>query len=297
MGKKLIIKGADFSANGFVPFWGVGIVIRGNYAFRIINTLSDVEGDVGSDSTLVRVDSDTEINLEPCKGLMFGQNNIDGTIYCNNAESIHVKTKTPLQTANSMFLGISAESINMKYQRFDVSADGKFTFKNAKVDTLNLQGGFPIGTDCFKDAQITGVLDISNAVLKGKLNGTGSNSDINVTCNKLIARNLNIGSSTNMNQMLFNNYSQEIDLSYIDTSSVTHANSAFQGCTMHTLHLNGWDTTNIWSYGGMFLGCQYLTTVYVNDCSESTKSFIKERLADAGYTFVEQKTGVLVKVM
>lgn len=306
MGKMLIVKGADFSKNGILEFWGATLNVVGRYAFRIINTLPTSEGDAGTNSKQILVERSQEIPLtEIYKGFMFGKNNIDGDTYTNTMSSIRLKIKSPLQTANSMFLNTTAESIDLSEVLFSNDANGDFAFKNAKIKSIYLPSGFPIGSQCFSGAKFDNVLDISDSVLKGRLSGYGSNadevkSDLNVTCYTLIAKNINLKNNTsgvtNFNQIFFNSRIQKIDLSGWDVSESEYFASTFQGWTGKTLILDGWDlSTPKTNYSGMFLGCNYLTEISVKGCNSATKNFLIARLSDVGFTFVESVEGLLTK--
>ena len=81
--------------------------------------------------------------------------------------------------------------------------------------------------------------------------------------------------------MLFYNFTQctSMDLSNVNTDSVTLINSMFGNCwSLTTLDVSGWNTSNVTNMGGIFNSCSSLTTIDLSSWNTS-------RVTDMGSMF------------
>lgn len=86
-----------------------------------------------------------------------------------------------------------------------------------------------------------------------------------------------------MSSMFYNCSSLEsLDLSGLNTSSVTDMSEIFSDCSnLTSLNLSGWDLSNAANnLLFMFNNCSKLQTIIMKGCSEETKNIIKAALAD-----------------
>ena len=88
---------------------------------------------------------------------------------------------------------------------------------------------------------------------------------------------------TNMSRMFEDCESlTTLDLSHFDTSNVTNMSYMFKNCTnLTTLNLSNWDLSNVTdTYDDMFYGCNNLTNVILDNCSNSTAGKINAALTN-----------------
>ena len=93
-------------------------------------------------------------------------------------------------------------------------------------------------------------------------NYNGDGNAVNIT--SVVFRNRLVG-RTSLSGFFYNCQFPEIDVSMIDTSTVTNAGGCFAGCTQLTsIDLSSWDTSNMTSMGGIFSGDANLSTVNID---------------------------------
>ena len=98
----------------------------------------------------------------------------------------------------------------------------------------------------------------------------GDGNAVNIT--SVVFRNRLVG-RTSLSGFFYNCQFSEIDVSMLDTSTVTNAGGCFVGCTQLTsIDLSSWDTSNMTSMGGIFSGDANLSTVNLDGLDFSSMS-------------------------
>lgn len=87
---------------------------------------------------------------------------------------------------------------------------------------------------------------------------------------------------TNCQNMFYNDSN-----TFSDLHTINFANADFS-------HI---DISNTNTYSDMFNGASNLTKIIVTNCNTTSKNFLINRLADAGFTFTESESGVLTKTI
>jgi uncharacterized protein YjbI with pentapeptide repeats len=294
MGKKLIIKGADFSVNGMRTgnVVNVKLATGGTNPYKLYflpTELSDYGSTLNppvlpSDAVenSISMDGDVLINSQTYKSFLFGRNTTGQTtsvikeLICSYDEEI-----TDFKSA---FYGVNADKVDLRGLNFSTDCSYKFLFANASIKEVLMP-------DLYINAAInrmfynfnvdnpTGTLDISFIKKVYTINNAFSH---------LYGAFVNFGSP--------------------DTSTLDDTSSAFQYCHLQTINLSGWDFSNVNNCYNMFDGCENLkilhldnwkndlsgvssshyanmftttpnlTTVFVTNCNSSQKSWLLARL-------------------
>lgn len=290
MGKKLIIKGADFSANGMRT--GNVVILKlasggtNPYHLYFLPTELTTAGGtntlpvVPSDAVLNTVTEDGEIliNSNNYKSFIFGMNTTDSNdisvkeLSCSYDESIN--------DIRSAFIGVNADVVDLRGMNFGTDCDCRLMFRTASIKTL-LMPDLYLGDKTsnmfynFNSDNVQGTLDLS--FIK-KINS------INTTFTFLKGSSVNFGSPDTSELIdsasAFSRCAlQVIDLSGWDFSHITSCYRMFENCSnLKNLHLDNWKNDSATYYNNMFDGTTNLTTVFVTNCNSSQKTWLLARL-------------------
>jgi hypothetical protein len=296
MGKKLIIKGANFSENGFRTSNVIDVKLLADgtnpYKFYFLPTALTYISNVNTDPELpndavansVSADGTVNINSSNFVSFLFGKNTTDKVN--NNIKSLSVNyNKNTINDANQMFISFTADVVDLRGVKFGKDFNANKMFARTSIADLRMP-----------DVEINGAAYMFYNYCALKQNVHGDFRFIKkvkgncvqmfrfLKCTTADFSGIDISGITDGSSMFESCTMAEIDLSTWAFPADVNLNSLFSGCTnLITLHIDKWvaSADSGIKYNSLFTNCNALTKVFVSECSSAAKTFLIGKLNTA----------------
>ena len=290
MGKKLIIKGADFSVNGMRIDNVVNVLLKQGganpYVCYFLPTPAEIVYDVNICPTLpsdaiaksLAEDGDIEINNDNIQSFIFGQ--VAGQNSYKVISELSVSYNKQIANMDQAFMLVTADTLDLRGMNFvgGLNAVKMFdgaTIKHILAKDLEISEArsmfYNFGN---QDTQA----DYSLAFIK-KITGDCTNAYQFVKGHSVDFGEVDLSLASVYNTMF--NYCQltKIDLSkWTFNNSPTHAINMFANTpNLAELHLDNWNARPGF-YTGMFANTPNLAKVFVSNCTSESKAWLIARL-------------------
>ena len=290
MGKKLIIKGADFSVNGMRIDNIVNVLLKQGgtnpYVCYFLPTPAEI---VEDPNTLPTPPADAILNsLTEDGSIEINNNNIQSFIFGETAGDSSVKVISELsvsyykQIANmaQSFMAMTADTLDLRGVNFasGLIAQKMFahsTFKHILANDLEISNArtmfYNFGS---QDTQA----DYSLAFVK-KITGDCTSAYQYVKGHSVDFGEVDLSLASVYNSMFLFCQLTKIDLSkWTFNNSPTHAIDMFKGTpNLAELHLDNWNARPTY-YANMFANTPNLAKVFVSNCTSESKTWLIARL-------------------
>lgn len=254
MGKRLIVPGADFSANGFKTENFVDVKLSNGIPFKFY-FFPTAPADTGSVYTDPTVPNDAVLNTVSADGIVGISGNYAsfGFFFGNGVEyvdSIIISYDKTLTDAKYICDRLKAEKIDLR----------GLSFGTSQINAANMFRGADIGTLKMPDMYIS---DANNMFYNFNVNHY--NAEIDFSFIK------KVGST--VKEMFKFCRTRYIDLRGVDVSTVTVFNNCFQQSDAIEINLADWDFSH-GNYGlAIFNICPNLTTIHLDNFNNTTGNF------------------------
>lgn len=290
MGKKLIIKGADFSVNGMRIDNIVNVLLKQGgtnpYVCYFLPTPAEIVYDVNTcptppaDAILNSIveDGDIEINNDNIQSFIFGQ--VAGQDSYKAISKLSVSYNKQIANMAQAFMLFTADTLDLRGMNF---AGG--------LNTMKMFDGATIKHILANDLEISNaremfynfgnhdtMADYSLAFIK-KITGDCTNAYKFVKGHSVDFGEVDLSLANVYNTMFDYCQLTKIDLSkWTFNNSPTHAISMFANTpNLAELHLDNWNARPDF-YSGMFANTPNLAKVFVSNCTSESKTWLIARL-------------------
>lgn len=290
MGKRLIIKGADFSANGIRIDNIVNVLLKqGGTNPYVCYFLPTPAGIVDNVNTYPTPPADAILNsIAEDGGIEINNDNIQSFIFGVAAGDVGYKVISELsvsynkQIANmaQAFMLVNADTLDLRGMNFASGLVASKMFDGATIKHI-LANDLEISnarTMFYNFGNHDTMADYSLAFIK-KITGDCTNA-----YQYLKGRNVDFGEVDLSLANIYNTMFKFCQLTKIDLSkwtfnnSPTHAMNMFEGTTnLVELHLDNWNASPRY-YSGMFKTTPNLAKVFVSNCTSESKTWLIARL-------------------
>lgn len=324
MGKKIIIPGADFSANAILPLIfkiasnsSITITVNNSVTQELKNPITKSAsvssksfwtGDVtnlsnflSSNSALLEV-IDLNIDISKCTTLYNAFYNCISLEYFNmsmlgdfsNITSFEAMFKNCSKIKNVDFNGLLTPSL----WRINSIFENCYSLENCDLENVNLSKVYYI-SGAFRNCYL-----LKNIYLPKNMGLLKSNpydmSYLFAGCRNLQSVDVSMLNTIGVSSMarifwLCANITN-IDLSSWDFDSVTNTYQMFANDPLLiSIDLSNFNSANISNYEDMFISDDSLSKIIVKNCNATTKTWLIARLADSKFFFTESTSGLLTK--
>ena len=292
MGKKIIVLGADFSANGFNTANIVNIQLKSGetnpYKLYFLPTPLTYDSNVNTmpeapnDAVLESIYSDGEYNIGGSNYLsfLFGRDSTDVDKKTVDYIGVNYDSQT-IDDVNQSFMGIIAGTIDLRGVKFGTSVDARKMFAHSTFDNLLMPDMDIYGANyMFYNycSEKTGIhADFS--FIK-KLGGDCQRMFNFLKCDTADFGAPDLTGGTDFMNLFRQSTMEEIDLSGWVFPNV-RLGALFYGCSkLKTIHLDNWlvSADDGAKYASIFDGCTLLEKVFVTNCSAGAKTWLLTQL-------------------
>lgn len=290
MGKRLIIKGADFSANGMRINNIVNVLLKQGgtnpYVCYFLPTPAECVQDVNTfptppaDAILnsLTEDGDMEINNDNIQSFIFGRT--AGGSGLKVISELYVSYNKQIADMAQSFMNLVADTLDLQGMNFasGLVAQKMFdgaTIKHILADDLEISNARAMFYN-FGNQDTTA--DYSLAFIK-KITGDCTGAYQYVKGHSVDFGEVDLSSANVYNSMFYYCQLTKIDLSkWTFNNSPTHAISMFENAkNLVELHLDNWNARPTY-YSNMFANTPYLAKVFVSNCTSESKTWLIARL-------------------
>ena len=214
---------------------------------------------VGSQSSSIDLSGLNTLNIVNMQGMFFSTQvekldlssfdtssvtDMSGMFAVSNAKSIiGLSNFNTSKVTNMMYMFLlsQAESINLSFFNTSSVTDMSYMFSQSQASTIDISN--------FKTSKVTYMNEMFSKSNAKEIKGLKSFNTSNVI---------------NMDNMFYDTWVTELDLSSFDTSKVTNMRQMFMNSQMETLDLSSFDTKNVTNMDNMFSGSKF-KTIYVSN--------------------------------
>lgn len=307
MGKKLIIKGADFSANGMRIDNVVNVLLKQGgtnpYVCYFLPTPAELVYDVNTFPTppadaiakSLAKDGDIEINNDNIQSFIFGQ--AAGDSGYKAISELSVSYNKQIANMAQSFMLVTADTLDLRGMNFASGLNAMKMFNGATIKHI-LANNLEIDNAramFYNFGNQDTMADYSLAFIK-KITGDCTNAYQYVKGHSVDFGEVDLSSASVYNSMFYYCQLTKIDLSkWTFNNSPTHAISMFQNTpNLAELHLDNWNARPGF-YTNMFSNTPNLAKVFVSNCTSESKTWLIARLnentAGGSSNWVESSEG------
>lgn len=293
MGKQLIIKGADFSENGFRTsnFIDVALSSGGTNPYNIYLLPTPLTYDSGTNSfpavpndavpKAFTADGSVDIDNNNIVSFLCGRNTTDNSPI--NIKSLEVYfNKYAVANMNQSCIGINADVVDLRGVKFASNVNTKKMFLSSSIAELKMPDLEIDGAENMFWNYCNSKTDVNASfTFIKKLKGICKQMFCYLKCATADFSGMDVTGVTDFDNAFKNSTLREINIADWAVQTTARVNSMFEGCTnLVTLHLDNWNCNPSSSSlsNAMFVNTPSLTTVFVTNCSSTIKTWLIGKL-------------------
>ena len=283
MGKKLVIKGVDFSTNGFRTGNMVNVTIGGEgtnpYALYFLPTAIAADQPKPNDAIVIPNDAvsnvlsaDGEVNINTAyQSFLFAQSNALTVL----DELIVDYNKSEIDKAVQMFSTMSINKLDMRGVSFARNCNINCMFAGADISELKMPDMYVYqARNAFYNFNNTTNAPADFSFIK-EVNWDLTTMFQYLKATTAIFNGIDVSRATIFNSTFRYSVIDEIDLSAWTFESMTHCITMFEHAKARTIHLDNLSKTVGAVYcSNMFNDTPNLVAVFVTNCSAEVKTWL-----------------------
>lgn len=281
MGKKLVIKGADFSTNGFRTGNMVNVAIGSEgtnpYTLYFLPTAiaADLPGPndaivIPNDAVSNVLSADGEVNINTAyQSLLFAQSNANTKL----DELVVAYDKSEISKAVQMFRSMTIGKLDMRGVSFARGCSINAMFVSADIMDLKMPDMYVASARyAFYNFNNANYAPVDFSFIK-EVTSDLTNMFQYLKATTAVFNGIDTSKAAVFNSCFAYSVIDEIDLSAWTFESMTHCLYMFEHAKARTIHLDNFSKTVSAIYSNnMFSDTPNLTTVYVTNCSAEVKT-------------------------
>lgn len=281
MGKKIIVRGADFSLNGFLADNYVQLTMNSEstnpykiyYLPTALSSPIDTFPSMPNDAIEKSFTNSGQLDInEQYASLYCGR--LNGESIYRRIEKIEIAySRSIMSDINQAFRGIVANTLDLSGLVLSEGVNCNRLFYNSDIKEL-IMPNIIVGnaTKMFYNLNSINHNPVDFSFIK-KVTGSMADMFHYLKAIRATFNGIDVSAVTNYNDCFRYCELDDIDLSEWKPTAGVNFGDTFNGCLARTIHLDNWNISIAgWASSGMFANTNNLTRVFVTNCTTTVKN-------------------------